>query len=71
MSSATVVASALRVKCTIFSRINIWAVSREKEPSNMRKMHRFRSSCTYAKYHLGLCSPCIHSLVFNDSVSGQ
>ena len=42
--------------------------SSEKVPSNMRKMSRFKSSC--AK-HLGLCSPFIHSLVSNDSFSGQ
>ena len=34
-------------------------------------MHRFRSSCTYAQYHLGLCSPFIHSEVSNDFVSGK
>ena len=36
-----------------------------------RKMCRFRSSCTCAKYHLGHCSSFIHSVVSNDSVSGQ
>ena len=30
---------------------------------------RFRSSCACAKYHLGLCSPVIHSVVSDDSVS--
>ena len=30
-----------------------------------------RSSCACAKYHPGLCSPLIYSIVFNDSVSGQ
>ena len=39
--------------------------------SNMRKMRRTRSSCVCAKYHLGLCSPFIHSVVSIDSVSGQ
>ena len=34
----------------------IWSTSCEKEPSNMCKMQRFRSSCTCAKYHSGLCS---------------
>ena len=32
---------------------------------------RFTSSCTYAKYHPGLCSTAIHLVVSNDSVSGQ
>ena len=32
------------------------------------KKCRFRSSCTCAKYHLGLCSPFIHSVVSSDSV---
>ena len=32
---------------------------------------RFRSSCTCAKNNLGLCSPFIHSVVSNDSVSIQ
>ena len=32
---------------------------------------RFRSSCACAKYHLGLCSPFIISLVSSDYVSGQ
>ena len=45
-----------------------WALSSENEPSNMR---RFKSSWSCAKYHPGLCSPIIHSLVSNDSVSGQ
>ena len=35
------------------------------------KMHRFRSSCACAKYHPGLCSPFIHSVVSNESVNGQ
>ena len=34
-------------------------------------MCRLRSSCTCAKYHPGLCSPFILSVVSNDSVSGQ
>ena len=37
----------------------------------MLRMRRFRSSCEIAKYHLGLCSPFIHSVVSNDSDSGQ
>ena len=35
------------------------------------KIRRFRSSCTCTKYHLGLCSPFILSVVSNNSVSGQ
>ena len=37
--------------------INIWIASSEKEPLNMGKMHRFRSSCACTKYHPGLFSP--------------
>ena len=40
---------------------------KEKVPLNMLKMRRFRSSCAYAKYHPGLCSPFIHSVVSNDN----
>ena len=40
-------------------------------PWNMCKVCIFRSSCTYAKYHSGLCSTFIHSVVSNDSVSRQ
>ena len=35
------------------------------------KMCGFTSSCTCAKYHPGRCSPFIHFVVSNDSVSGQ
>ena len=37
----------------------------------MPKMCRFRSTYAWIKYHSGLCSPFIHSVVSNDSVSGQ
>ena len=47
---------------------NKWAKPSEKVPSNMR---RFRSSCTCTNHHPGLCSPFIHSVVSNNSVSGQ
>ena len=47
------------------------ATSSENMPSNMRKMHSFRSSCACAKYHPGLSSQFIHSVISNDSVSGQ
>ena len=46
-------------------------MSSEKVPSNMRKLCRFSSSCPCAKYHPGLRSPFIHSVVSNYSVSGQ
>ena len=36
----------------------------------MRKMRRLRSSWACAKYHPGLCSPFVHAVVSNDSVSG-
>ena len=45
--------------------------SSEKVHSNMRNMRRFNSSCACAKYYPGICSPFIHSLVFNDLISGQ
>ena len=35
------------------------------------RMRRFRSSFAYAKYHPCLCSPFIHLVVSNYSVSGQ
>ena len=37
----------------------------------MCKMCRFRLSCTWAKSHLGLCSPLIRFIVSNDSISRQ
>ena len=43
--------------------------SKKKVSSNMPKMHRFRLSSACAKYHPILCSPFIHSVVSNDSVS--
>ena len=48
---------------------SVWATSSKKVSLNMSKMGRFRSSC--AKYHLSFCFPSIHSVVSNDSVSGQ
>ena len=35
------------------------------------KRHVFRSSCACANYHLGICSPFIHSLVSHKSATGQ
>ena len=35
------------------------------------KMCSIRSSCMCTKYHPGLCSPFIHSVEYNDSVSRQ
>ena len=49
----------------------IWATSSKKVHLNIHRMCRFRSACACSKYHLGLCSPFIHSVVSNDSVSGQ
>ena len=46
-----------------------WAMWSKKVPLNMRKMCRFRSSCTSEMYHPCLCSPFLHSVVSNDSVS--
>ena len=40
-----------------------------KQTSNIHKMRSFRSSCACAKYHPGVCSPFIHSIVSNDSVN--
>ena len=45
----------------------IWVMSSEK----MHKICRFRSSWACSKYHPGLCSSFIHSVVSNDSVSWQ
>ena len=42
-----------------------------KKCLNMCKMHRFGSSCTCVKYHPDLCSPLIHSVGSNYSISGQ
>ena len=48
-----------------------WPASSEKVPSNIRKLCIFRSSCACATYHPGLCSSFMHSVVSNDSFSGQ
>ena len=48
-----------------------WALSKENVDSNMHKMSIFGSSCACAKYQPGLCSPFIHSVGSNDSVSRQ
>ena len=50
---------------------DILASPSENVLSSMRKMRRFRSSCACAKYHPGLWSPFIHSVVSNDSGSGK
>ena len=49
----------------------IWAEFSIIVPSNKCKMRRFRSSCAFAKYHPGISSPFIHSVVSDDSDSGQ
>ena len=43
----------------------------EKVPSNLRKMRKFRSSCSCKKCHQGHCFPFVHSLISSDSISGQ
>ena len=48
----------------------IWAAPSEKVSSIMRKMHRFRFIPRMTKFHPGICSALIHSIVSNDSVSG-
>ena len=48
-----------------------WALPSENVPSNMHKMRRFKSFCACLKYDPGHCSSFIHSVVSNDSVSGQ
>ena len=46
--------------------------SSKKVPSNVCKICKFTSSCTWAKYHEDLsCSSFIHSVVSNDCISGQ
>ena len=52
-----------------YSNIIIWVPSSETVPSNVRNMRRFSSSCAYANYDPGLCSPLIHFMVSSDSVS--
>ena len=47
-----------------------WAMSSKKVHSNMSKMPRFRSSCTYAKYYPGLCSPFMHSMILLTDIEG-
>ena len=72
------ICSSLFIRLVMMCTVNkyhsgnlIWTVSSENVPSSMRKMRRFRSSCACAKYQPGLCSPFIHSIVSNVSVSGQ
>ena len=49
----------------------ILIASSEELPSNMYKLCSFRSSCAFAKHHPGLSSSFIHSVVYNNSVTGQ
>ena len=49
----------------------VLAVSSEKFPSNMSKMRRFWSSCACAKYHPGLYSLLIHTVVSTDSADSE
>ena len=53
-----------RKNCTSCSYKRV--ASREKVPSKMRKMRKFRSSCACAKYHPGICSPLV-MILFADS----
>ena len=46
----------------------IWPAPSENVPSSMRDSYLL---CECAKYYLGLCSLLLHSVVSNDSVSGQ
>ena len=46
-------------------------IKRNQMPSNMNKMHIFTLFCACAKYHPGLCTPFIHFVVVNDSISKQ
>ena len=54
---------ALHRVCFIFYFSHV----KRKSASSMSKIHRFRSSCTYAKYHPGLCSSFIYPIVSNGS----
>ena len=47
-----------------------WAAISGKVHSNMRKMHKLRSPSWCPKYHAGICSPVIDSVLSNDSVNG-
>ena len=44
---------------------------RAASSKNVCKIHRFKSSCAWVKYHPSFCSPFIQSVLCNDSVSGQ
>ena len=46
------------------------AALKEKVPSSMRKMCGLTSSCACARSRTGICSPLMHSIESNDSVSG-
>ena len=50
---------------------NVWVALSGKLSSSMRKRHRFRFICARAKSHRCICSPLIHSIVYNYPVSGQ
>ena len=51
-------------------RYFMWIASRKKNFEHAQ-ICGFRTSYARVKYHPGLCSPFIHSVVFNDSVSRQ
>ena len=56
--------------CNLWEFI-IWVASSENVPSRMRKMCGYSSTCACATSHPRLCFPLIHSMVSNDSCSGQ
>ena len=65
------VADKQRMQYLPYGTYNIWTASSEKVLSSMRKICGFTSPCACAKYHPGIRSPFIRSIVSNDSVRGQ
>ena len=62
----------MMISSTASLRKVVYGLSQEKSAfKDAQKIRRFRSSCACTKYHPGLCSPFIHSVVSNDSVSRQ
>ena len=49
----------------------ILATSAENVSLSMRNMHRFRLIQTCTKSRPSICTPLIHSIMLNDSISGQ
>ena len=48
-----------------------WIVSSENVSSSIRKIYGFTSSCACARSRSSLTSPLIHSIVSNNSDSGE